>query len=65
MGDTEIIVRAQDLQKRYETLTAVDHVTFEIRRGEIFGLLGPNGAARQRPSVCWQGCCPRPPGRSK
>src|SRR6185437_9608429 len=26
--------------------TAVDHVTFEVRRGELFGLLGPNGAGK-------------------
>jgi ABC-2 type transport system ATP-binding protein len=46
MGETETIVCVKDLQKRYETLTTVDHVTFEIRRGEIFGLLGPNGAGK-------------------
>jgi ABC-2 type transport system ATP-binding protein len=46
MGETDSIVRATDLRKRYDTLTAVDGVSFEIRRGEIFGLLGPNGAGK-------------------
>lgn len=46
MSEPEIIVRVRDLRKTYETLTAVDGVTFEIRRGEIFGLLGPNGAGK-------------------
>ena len=30
----------------FGTFTAVDHVSFEVRRGEIFGLLGPNGAGK-------------------
>jgi ABC-2 type transport system ATP-binding protein len=32
--------------RRFGTFTAVDHVSFEVRRGEIFGLLGPNGAGK-------------------
>ena len=31
---------------RFGAFTAVDHVSFEVRRGEIFGLLGPNGAGK-------------------
>lgn len=34
------------LTKRFRTLVAVDHVTFEVKQGEIFGLLGPNGAGK-------------------
>jgi ABC-2 type transport system ATP-binding protein len=30
----------------FGTFTAVDHVSFDVRRGEIFGLLGPNGAGK-------------------
>lgn len=34
------------LTKRYGTLTAVDHITFEVRWGELFGLIGPDGAGK-------------------
>jgi ABC-2 type transport system ATP-binding protein len=40
------IVRVTDLTKQYGSLTAVDHVSFEIRAGEIVSLLGPNGAGK-------------------
>ncbi len=42
----ERVVRVRDLVKRFGAFTAVDHVGFEVRRGEIFGLLGPNGAGK-------------------
>jgi ABC-2 type transport system ATP-binding protein len=44
--DDEVVVEVRDLVRRFGTFTAVDHVTFEVRRGEIFGLLGPNGAGK-------------------
>ena len=40
------VVVARDLVKKYEDLTAVDHISFDIERGEIFGFLGPNGAGK-------------------
>jgi ABC-2 type transport system ATP-binding protein len=39
-------VEVTDLVKRFGDFTAVDGVTFAIRRGEIFGFLGPNGAGK-------------------
>ena len=36
----------KDLTKKFGDFTAVDHVTFSVRRGEIFGFLGPNGAGK-------------------
>ena len=39
-------VRVSDLVRRFGSFTAVDHVSFEVRRGELFGLLGPNGAGK-------------------
>ena len=42
----EIAIRTIGLTKRFSELTAVDHVSFEVRRGEIFGFLGPNGAGK-------------------
>jgi ABC-2 type transport system ATP-binding protein len=42
----QIIVNVHDLVKRFGDFNAVDHINFEVRRGEIFGLLGPNGAGK-------------------
>ncbi|MES2962917.1 MAG: ABC transporter ATP-binding protein, partial [Bdellovibrionota bacterium] len=39
-------IRITDLVKDYGSLRAVDHVSFEMKPGEIFGLLGPNGAGK-------------------
>ncbi|OUN69390.1 ABC transporter ATP-binding protein [Barnesiella sp. An55] len=36
----------QGLTKRYGSLTAVENITFEVRRGELFGLIGPDGAGK-------------------
>ena len=44
-ADEEIII-ARDLVKRYGDLTAVDGISFSVRRGECVGLLGPNGAGK-------------------
>jgi len=43
---SDYAVEVVDLIKRFGDFTAVDGVTFEIRRGEIFGFLGPNGAGK-------------------
>lgn len=42
----EIILKTQDLTKKYQNKVVVDNLNIEIRRGEIFGLLGPNGAGK-------------------
>jgi ABC-2 type transport system ATP-binding protein len=42
----EVVVSVRDLVRRFGAFTAVDHVSFEVRSGEIFGLLGPNGAGK-------------------
>lgn len=39
-------VSLSEVVKKFDSFTAVDHVSFEIRSGEIFGLLGPNGAGK-------------------
>ena len=38
--------RVENLTKTFGAVTAVDRVSFEVRRGEIFGFLGPNGAGK-------------------
>jgi lipooligosaccharide transport system ATP-binding protein len=40
------LVRARGLVKRFGEFTAVDHIDFEIGRGESYGFLGPNGAGK-------------------
>ena len=40
------IIQVKDLTKQFGTFTAVDHITFDVRRGEIFGFLGANGAGK-------------------
>jgi ABC-2 type transport system ATP-binding protein len=42
----EVVVEVRDLVRRFAKFVAVDHVSFDVRRGEIFGLLGPNGAGK-------------------
>ena len=40
------VVQVHELVRRFGDFIAVDHVSFEVARGEIFGLLGPNGAGK-------------------
>src|SRR5204862_3120149 len=42
----ERIIQTRDLTRRFGALTAVDHLTLEVGRGEIFGLVGPDGAGK-------------------
>jgi ABC-2 type transport system ATP-binding protein len=39
-------VEVQDLTRKFGDFTAVDHITFDVEPGEIFGFLGPNGAGK-------------------
>jgi ABC-2 type transport system ATP-binding protein len=43
---SDIAIQTTGLMKRFRTLTAVDGLTLEIERGEIFGLVGPDGAGK-------------------
>lgn len=40
------VIETSNLTKRFGTLVAVDHVSFSVEEGEIFGFLGPNGAGK-------------------
>jgi len=41
-----VVLKVEDLSKRFEDLTAVDRLSFEVREREIFGLIGPDGAGK-------------------
>jgi ABC-2 type transport system ATP-binding protein len=43
---SDAVVQVRDLVRRFGSFVAVDHVSFDVQRGEIFGLLGPNGAGK-------------------
>jgi ABC-2 type transport system ATP-binding protein len=43
---SDTIIEVSDLTKFYRDFPAVNHISFEVNRGEIFGFLGPNGAGK-------------------
>ena len=49
------VIEVNNLRKRYGTYVAIEDVSFEVRRGEIFGLLGRNGAGKTTTVECLQG----------
>ena len=46
MEEQNIMLRTEDLVKKYGKRTVVSHVSFDVKQGEIVGLLGPNGAGK-------------------
>ena len=40
------VIVVEDLRKRYGDIQAVDGISFEVERGEVFALLGPNGSGK-------------------
>ena len=43
-NDERLVLRTEGLVKRYGKRTVVNDVSFDVKQGEIVGLLGPNGA---------------------
>ena len=44
--ETQVIIETEALTKMYNGQVAVDHLSFSVKGGEIFGFLGPNGAGK-------------------
>ena len=44
--NNDIAVSVQDLEKKFGDFTAVNRISFEVKKGQIFGFLGPNGAGK-------------------
>jgi len=49
------IVQVEELRKTYGATVAVDDISFEVREGEIFGMVGPNGAGKTTTIECLEG----------
>ena len=43
---SEPMIEVEGLTKRFGTFTAVDHISFTVGKGSIFGFLGPNGSGK-------------------
>lgn len=46
MSPSDVSLRVENISKRFGDFTAVDDLSFEVRRGRVFGFLGPNGAGK-------------------
>jgi ABC-2 type transport system ATP-binding protein len=66
--DNEIVISTRDLVKKFKgqqgTITAIDHVSFEVRKGETFGLIGPDGAGKSTTTRVILGLLKRDSGES-
>ena len=58
MGETPAIL-AEGLVKNYGQTKALAGLDLTVPAGTVYGLLGPNGAARPPPSACSRHCCAR------
>lgn len=63
-GDAPPAIRARGLTKRFDSFTAVDAVSFEIQRGEIFGFLGSNGCGKTTTMKMLTGLLPATEGEA-
>ncbi len=48
----ETVIQVNHLVKRYKEVLALDHLNLEVKKGEIFGLLGPNGSGKTTAINC-------------
>ena len=45
-SEPEIVISVENLTKKFGSFTAVDNISFDVKKGEIFGFLGANGAGK-------------------
>ena len=64
-ASAEIAIEADGLTKRFGNFVAVDHVSFRIERGEIFGFLGSNGCGKSTTMKMLTGLLPPTEGRPR
>ena len=64
-GDGQFAIQASGLTKRFGNFTAVDHVSFDIERGEIFGFLGSNGCGKTTTMKMLTGLLPASEGEAR
>jgi ribosome-dependent ATPase len=62
--DAEVAIEAADLTQRFGDFVAVDHVSFRICRGEIFGFIGSNGCGKSTTMKMLTGLLPGSEGRA-
>lgn len=62
--DDEVAIEAKGLTMRFGDFVAVDHVSFRIRRGEIFGFLGSNGCGKSTTMKMLTGLLPASEGQA-
>lgn len=48
MNEGEIVIKFKNVTKRYGNNTAVDNVSFNIKEGEFFVLIGPSGCGKRQ-----------------
>lgn len=60
----DVAIEAQNLTMRFGDFVAVDHVSFRIRRGEIFGFLGSNGCGKSTTMKMLTGLLPASEGKA-
>ncbi len=59
------MIETRNLTRRFGEFTAVDHISFNVERGEIFGLLGPNGAGKSTTFKMLCGLLPASSGEAR
>ncbi len=64
-GDAQVAIEARGLTMRFGDFTAVDDVSFRIRRGEIFGFLGSNGCGKTTTMKMLTGLLPASAGEAR